>query len=196
MAVIARGCSVAVPSFADMGTRQSAAEVALPEQHLHAVLQGLPRTAAALHTLMTVGPDARQPLFRHVGDAAAQIDDARVALMATVSELPQYRRGAAIRVAQTASLLGSLMVAVARVAAQGRPEPLPAECRRRAHAIVGLTDRAVITLPRQRIAAAADDDEAGMLEPDAAVVLPLLTAASVHLDRLMVVLTGGPPHWQ
>lgn len=149
-------------------------------------LDGLPPTAAALYTLMTVGPSARQPLFWRVTKAAEEVDIARTVVMATVTDLPAARRSGAILVAQTASLLASLMVATARVAAHGRPGALPEESRQLARVVVELTDQVVLSIPRPRSGSNPRDDDV-----DFNRVHQRLVAVSRELDDLMASLTSG-----
>lgn len=166
------------------------AERADPETLLRSVLAGLPGAAAAMYTLMTVGPEAREPLFRHVSDAAAGIDRDRSALMAAVKDLPLPRRAPAILVAQTVSLLASMMVATARVAAQGRPDALPSRCEEAARTIVELADQAALSFPRQR----GDHVPPELDSPTAGTeyVLRLLADVSDQLDQLLGALTANP----
>lgn len=157
---------------------------------LRSVLVGLPGTAAAMYTLMTVGPEAREPLFRHVSEGAAEIDRARGALMAAVKDLPQPQRASSILVAQTVSLLASMMVATSRVAAQGRPDALPSVCHESARAIVELADRAVLTVPRQRVGSHGPPGLRPAATVDNEQLLVLLGAVSDQLDHLLSALTS------
>lgn len=171
-----------------MATRSKRTADRDPQRILRSVVGGLPGTAAAMYTLMTVGPEAREPLFRNVSAAASDIDRARSSLMIQVKDLPVAQRAPAILVAQTVSLLASMMVATSRVAAQGRPDALPQACHETARVIVELTDQAALLVPRQRGPATQ--------EADAAVghdqVLRLLAEVSDQLDRLLGMLTTRP----
>lgn len=165
-----------------------------PEVLVRHVLAGLPVTAAAMYTLLTVGPEAREPLFRHVSEAAAEVDRDRIRVMAAVADLPQSRRAQAILVAQTASLLASIMVATARVAGQGCPGALPHACEEVARGIVALADQLAAVVPRQRDHAPATIDSVSVSDPGH--VLSRLAELSDHLDLLLGVLTVQParPH--
>lgn len=153
---------------------------------LRSVLEHLPPTATALYTLVTVGPGARHQQFRHISHAAHDLDQARLLLMKRATEIPGPDRSHAIRVAQTTGLIGSQMVAIARIAAQGSPRQLEPECHHRARVIAGLADGVVLSLPRQR--ARGSRGESG-LSRSSAKLIAMLTTISGELDHLMTQLT-------
>jgi len=153
---------------------------------LRSVLKHLPPTATALYTLVTVGPAARQMQFLRISKSAQDLDRARLVFLDRTTEISGPHRSPAIRVVQATGLIGSQMVAIARIAAQGSPRPLEVECHDRARDIAGLADSVVLSLPRQR--STKNRREHGM-PPNTAKLMGRLNTISQELDLLMAQLT-------
>lgn len=153
---------------------------------LRPVVSLLPAAATSLYTLLSVGPQARQPMFEHVAQDSARLDLACTTVMSQLLRIPEYQRPVAVRLAQSSALLGRLMLAVARVAAQGNVDRLPASCPDCARAVVGITERVAavdlcdVPAPRSRRPGRLSLTE-GLQE---------LGEASNQLDQLMWQLTA------
>jgi hypothetical protein len=172
---------------------QSPQRATIPGQRAIAVqpvLTALPHAAAALFTLLTVGPAARQRSYGHVLAATERVDAASTDVLTRLTGVPGGQRLEVVRVAQSASLLARLMCACGRVAAEGRTDVLPEECAHRCRSVVALTEPDAAVSDGGMTPVAGRQDDAVVWQPHR--VLAALEAASNELCELMELLVPAP----
>lgn len=158
-----------------------------PVQLVRPVVAALPRAAASLDALLAADPVDRVSHYEQVTAVAEEVESARVAAMTDLSRVTPARRGRAVRLCQSASLLIGIMVATARVAAEGVTSPVSIHTAARSREVVRLCDESMLlVLPAQRVRRPSEQTawEQGRLHQLDSVVADV----SVVLDELMVDL--------
>lgn len=159
---------------------------------LRPVVTVLPSAAASLCALLSAGPEARDAMFDHVAQDSARLDLATNVAMSQLVRIPQRERPVAIRLAQSATMLGRHLLAVAQVAAHGNVGRIPATGVDLARAVLALTEQ-VAAVELAEVPAQRDCRPGRVTLPEAR---HQLVEASNRLDELMWQLTaahGGVP---
>ena len=158
-----------------------------PVELVRPVVACLPRAAAALDALVAADPDRRTAHYERVTAVAVEVESARVAAMADLSRVRPTRRARAVRLCQSVSLLVGIMVATARVAAEGINTAVSADTAARSGEVLRLCDESMLrVLPTQRVRRSSEETawEQGRLHQ----LDSLVAEISAVLDGLMVDL--------
>lgn len=169
--------------------QRMAGEHLCPVEHVRPVVACLPRAAGALDALLTADRADRSSLYRAVASVGDEVEAARVAAMASLSQVRPTRRARGVRLAQSAALLVGIMVAVGRVAAEGVRTPIPPTVLSRSRDVVQLCEDAMpLVLPTQRGRLSSEEvawEQGRLYQLDA-----IVTEVSAVLDDIMVDLVG------
>ena len=164
-----------------------------PEEHLcpvelvRPVVACLPRAAAALDVLLAADRAQRTAQYDRVTEVAVEVESARVAAMSDLSRVRPTRRVRAVRLCQSVSLLVGIMVATARVAAEGVNSAVSIDTAARSREVLRLCDESMLlVLPTQRARRPSEEMawEQGRLHQ----LDSLVADVSAVLDELMVDL--------
>lgn len=164
-----------------------AGEHLCPVEHVRPVVACLPRAASGVNALLTADAADRSAWYRSVAAVGEEVEAARVQAMASLSLVRPTRRARAVRLSQSVSLLVGIMVAAARVAAEGVQAPIAPSALARSDEMVRMCDEAMLlVLPTQRSRPRAEEMawEQGRLHQ----LDTLVTEVSAVLDDLMVDL--------